>query len=365
MNETFDTFNTQTIETFEISNYAALQQKLDQLNEKRRRTQLLRKMQRVRAVKIVEFFEETFAALTNRSEIDDLQKKKLFKIVNSEKYRDITQHDLNTFIRECNEIFEIRRNIYANDKDKILFARSFLDDVSTKNWERHQKTIDLIATSWFEFVDFLQEHLNLKHFKLLEINARLKKIRQLNEQSIIDLIVYLNNLEMQMSKKLSNYQKYFNLMKTLHFYLKIAIIRRINAIVFRIELKKIVRLTKKIESISNHIKKTKKPNSFENVKQYRFQFYSRIDRFDFDASQNAVQNNDRNDDRDRKSYKKRDREYREDRFENDTIRFQVKCWNCEKRDHYNKNCKKSSQNDRSHQNDQNNQDSRKAQDQST
>jgi hypothetical protein len=90
-------------------------------------------MQRVRAVKIVEFFEETFAALTNRSEIDDLQKKKLFKIVNSEKYRDITQHDLNTFIRECNEIFEIRRNIYANDKDKILFARSFLDDVSTKN----------------------------------------------------------------------------------------------------------------------------------------------------------------------------------------------------------------------------------------
>jgi hypothetical protein len=40
---------------------------------------------------------------------------------------------------------------------------------------------------------------------LLEINAKLKKIRQLNEQSIIDLIVYLNNLEMQMSKELSNY----------------------------------------------------------------------------------------------------------------------------------------------------------------
>jgi hypothetical protein len=51
----------------------------------------------------------------------------------------------------------------------------------------------------------LQEHFNLKHFKLLEINARLKKIRQLNEQSITDLIIYLNNLEIQMSKKLSNY----------------------------------------------------------------------------------------------------------------------------------------------------------------
>jgi hypothetical protein len=75
----------------------------------------------------------------------------------------------------------------------------------------------MTAISWFEFIDFLQEHLNLKHLKLLEINAKLKKIRQLNEQSITDLIVYLNNLEMQMSEELSNYQKYFNLMKILHF----------------------------------------------------------------------------------------------------------------------------------------------------
>jgi predicted RND superfamily exporter protein len=160
---------------------------------------------------------------------------------------------------------------------------------------------------------------------LLEINAKLKKIRQLNEQSIIDLIVYLNNLEMQMSEELSNYQKYFNLMKILHSYLKIAITRRINAIVSRVELEEIVRLTKKIESISNHIKKTKKSNSFENVKQYRFQLYSRIDRLDSDASQSAVQNNDRNDDRDRKSYRERDRESRDDKFDNDTNRSQVMC----------------------------------------
>jgi hypothetical protein len=178
--------------------------------------------------------------------------------------------------------------------------------------------------------------------KLLQINAKLKKIRQLNEQSIIDLIVYLNNLKMQMSEKLSNYQKYFNLMKILHFYLKIAIIRRINVIVFRVELKKIARLTKKIESISNHIKKTKKSNSFENVKQYRFQFYNWIDRFDFDAFQNAIQNNDRSDDRDKKNYKKRDKENRDDKFDNDTNWFKMMCWNCQKRDHYINDCKKSS-----------------------
>ncbi len=132
MNEAFDTFNTSTIEAFE-SNYAALQRELDQLNEKRRRIELLREMQKTRTVKAAEFSEVVFATSTNRSEIDDLQKKKLFKIVNFKKYKNITQHDLKIFIRECNEMFEIRRNIYANDKDKILFARSFLDDVSAKN----------------------------------------------------------------------------------------------------------------------------------------------------------------------------------------------------------------------------------------
>ncbi len=205
--------------------------------------------------------------------IDEFEKKKLFEIVNLKKYKNITQHDLNIFIRECNEMFEIRRNIYANDKNKIFFARNFLENVSIENWEKHQKTINLIETSWFKFIDFLQKHLNLKHFRLFEINAKLKKIRQLNDQLIIDLIVYLNNLKMQMSKKLSNYQKYFNLIKVLHSYLKIAITRRINAIVFRVELKKIARLTKKIELVSKLIKKIKKSIMNENVKQHRFQFY--------------------------------------------------------------------------------------------
>jgi hypothetical protein len=130
---------------------------------------------------------------------------------------------------------------------------------------------------------------------------------------------------MQMSKELSNYQKYFNLMKILHSYLKVAIIKRINAIMFRAELKKIVRLTKKTESISNHIKKIKKSYSIENVKQHRFQFYSRIDRIDADASQNAIQNNDRDDDRDKKNYKERDRKNRDDKFDNDTNQSQMMC----------------------------------------
>jgi hypothetical protein len=90
-------------------------------------------MQKIKTIKIVEFFDETFVTLTNRTLIDELQKKKLFKIIDSKKYKNIIQHDFNIFIRECNEMFKIRRNIYANDKNKILFAKSFFEDVSIEN----------------------------------------------------------------------------------------------------------------------------------------------------------------------------------------------------------------------------------------
>jgi hypothetical protein len=94
---------------------------------------------------------------------------------------------------------------------------------------------------------------------------------------------------------------------------------------FRAELKETVRLTKKIESISNHIKKIKKSYSIENIKQHRFQFYSRIDRIDINTSQSAIQNNSRDDDRDREKYKRRNKENRENKFDNDMNRSQMMC----------------------------------------
>ncbi len=53
MNETFDTFDTQIIEASKISNYAILQRELNQLNKERQQTQLLREVQKIKAIKIV------------------------------------------------------------------------------------------------------------------------------------------------------------------------------------------------------------------------------------------------------------------------------------------------------------------------
>ncbi len=318
MNQTSNIFESQIMKAIKIStqqklDYAILQVEFNQFEQKRKRVELLKKIEKTKAIKIAEFSETQLAFLMNRIMIDELQKKKFFKIMNSKKYKSTTQHDLNIFIRECRKIFEIRRHIYSDDKNKILFVRSFLESVSTKNWEKHQKIIDIIFISWEQFINILQKHFNSKHLRLLETNVRLKKTRQLNEQSMTNLIVYFNNLEMQLFEKFIDYQKYFNLMKALHSYLKATIIRRINAIVFRNELKEIARLIEKIEFVSKHIKKIKK-KMINEFKTHRFQFYER-DRFDVaDASQKAIQNNNRSENRDRKKFRERDRDRDRENF---------------------------------------------------
>ncbi len=138
MNQISNIFESQIMKTIEIStqqklDYAILQIEFNQLEQKRKRVELFKKIEKAKAIKIVEFFENKFVFLMNRIMIDELQKKKFFKIMNSKKYKSATQHDFNIFIRKCRKIFEIRKHIYFDDKNKILFVKSFLENVSTKN----------------------------------------------------------------------------------------------------------------------------------------------------------------------------------------------------------------------------------------
>jgi hypothetical protein len=142
MNQTSNIFENQIMRAIKIStqqkfDYAILQIELNQFEQKRKRIELLKKIEKTKAIKIVEFSEIQLVFLMNRIMIDELQKKKLFKIMNSKKYKNTTQHDLNIFIRECRKVFEIRRHIYFDDKNKILFVKSFLENVSTKDWKKH------------------------------------------------------------------------------------------------------------------------------------------------------------------------------------------------------------------------------------
>jgi hypothetical protein len=78
------------VSTQQKLDYATLQVELNQFEQKRKRIELLKKIEKTKAIKIAEFFETQFAFLMNRIMIDELQKKKLFKIMNSKKYKNTT-----------------------------------------------------------------------------------------------------------------------------------------------------------------------------------------------------------------------------------------------------------------------------------
>jgi hypothetical protein len=80
-------------------------------------------------------------------------------------------------------------------------------------------------------------------------------------------------------------------MKTLHSHLKIEIIRRMNIVISRIELKKLTRLIEKTELVSKNLK-TKIRNSRVEFKSRRYRSYFKLEDSMLSsdsASQDAIQ----------------------------------------------------------------------------
>ncbi len=92
MNQTSNIFDSQIMKTMKVStqqkfDYAILQVEFNQFKQKRERVELLKKIEKTKTIKIAEFFENKFVSLMNRIMINEFQKKKFFKIMNSKKYK--------------------------------------------------------------------------------------------------------------------------------------------------------------------------------------------------------------------------------------------------------------------------------------
>jgi hypothetical protein len=150
-------------------------------------------------------------------------------------------------------------------------------------------------------VNFLQENLNSKHLRILNLSNRLKKTRQLSDQIVVELITYVNDLKVQLLKSLTNYQRYCNLMKTLHLHFRIEIIRRINIVISRIELKKLTRLIEKTELVSKNLKTKIRSSRIEfKSRQYRLYFKLEDSVLSSDSAlQDAIQSLNRVEERER------------------------------------------------------------------
>ena len=86
---------------------------------------------------------------------------------------------------------------------------------------------------------FLQKHLKSLHTRFVEIDQKLKHIKQKLNESIDELITSIKKLKSQLFNFFEKYQEYFNFLHTLHLHFRKTMLQNCFQIFFRRNLKKL------------------------------------------------------------------------------------------------------------------------------
>jgi uncharacterized protein YlbG (UPF0298 family) len=159
MNQTSNIFESQIMKAIKVStqqkfNYAILQVELNQFEQKLKRIELLKKIEKAKTINIVEFLENKFVLLMNRIMIDELQKKKFFKIMNSKNTK--AQHNtILIFSYENVEKFLKLANIFISTiKIKFCSLKVFLKTYRQrieKDIKKFNVIVELSSNIFFQF----------------------------------------------------------------------------------------------------------------------------------------------------------------------------------------------------------------------
>jgi hypothetical protein len=208
-----------------------------------------------------------------------MRQKRYLKIIKSNIYKNNNSQKLNIFIKVCQIIFDVRSVIYKNDAHRINFVKFLLsNNVSDFDWawQRYRLRLDETAKLvfiWKQFCDFLREQISSIKLRITFVEQKIKLLHQRNNQSIAQLIAYLEALKKQWLEFISNSLRASNFLLVLHEYLRKKIIRKNADVASRKIVEKIVRQMK-IMKTKFHFKILKfdhKQNKeqFANNKRFR------------------------------------------------------------------------------------------------
>jgi hypothetical protein len=165
-------------------------------------------------------------------------------------YKKNNSQKLNIFVRACQIVFDVRSMIYQNDVHRINFVKFLLsNNVSELEWvwQRYRLRFDETAKLvffWKQFCDFLKEQVNFIKLRITIVEQKIKLLHQRNNQSIVQLIVYLEALEKQWFESISNSLRASNFLLVLHEYFRKKIVRKNVNVANRKIVKKTVRQIK-------------------------------------------------------------------------------------------------------------------------
>jgi hypothetical protein len=188
-----------------------------------------------------------------------MKQKKYLNIIKSEMYKRNNSQKLNIFVRACQIVFDVRSMIYQNDVHRINFVKSLMSNnvlefewIWQKYWLRFDETTKLVFF-WKQFCDFLKKQISSIKLRITIVEQKIKLLHQRNNQSIAQLIAYLEALKKQWLESISNSLRASNFLLVLHEYLRKKIVRKNVNVANRKIVEKTVRQIKAVKTKS-HLK---------------------------------------------------------------------------------------------------------------
>jgi hypothetical protein len=202
-----------------------------------------------------------------------MRHEKYLNIIKFEIYKNNSSQELDIFIRICQMMFDVRFVIYENNLHRIDFVKLLLsNNVSEFDWiwQRYRLRLDETAklvSFWKQFCDFLREQINLIKLRITIVEQKIKLLHQRNNQSIAQLIAYLEALKEQWLESISNSLRTSNLLLVLHEYLRKKIVRKNVNVASRKIVKEIVRQMKAVKTKS-HLQTLNKSDHKQSKEQF-------------------------------------------------------------------------------------------------
>jgi hypothetical protein len=202
-----------------------------------------------------------------------MRHERYLNIIKSEIYKNNNSQKLNIFIKICQMMFNVRFVIYESDFHRINFVKLLLSNIVSEFdwiWQRYRLRLDETTKSisfWKQFCDFLREQINLIKLRITIVEQKIKLFHQRNNQSIAQLIAYLEVLKEQWLELISNSLRASNFLLVLHEYLRKKIVRKNVNVASRKIVKEAARQMKAMKTKS-HLKSQNKSDHKQKKKQF-------------------------------------------------------------------------------------------------
>ena len=134
-------------------------------------------------------------------------------------YSGQNQRALDTFFQQVDLVFETKPLTYRLEDEKCVYAASFLSGVPSQQWTKEKRRINRDPDQSFtydQFKEFLKERQLPTHVRFGLLSTRIKNLRQKPNQSVPELIAYLNEQEFQLAPPFEDRVRWMFLHNALH-----------------------------------------------------------------------------------------------------------------------------------------------------